>query len=178
MADLRRHSLGHRTGHSWWHADVGTDPCTLYLSYWGRTIGSDLRKGFRWLCGSWNPSSDTADQLWVALECYRLLCYPVLWETKTYNNKYWCSVSLFKIVTTRVRTAIMNGVSHRLVWVDEWCFQEWRAPAPHLSECYQDQPTISLVKPHKPEQKQKCYTLIIEKRGASERLKIGLYTEV
>ena len=81
-------------------------------------------------------------------------------------------------------------------------------PAPHLS----DRLTISFVKPHKPEQKQKCFgfklilflngnhycyttTTInpdqklsftnvynpylnnIKERGASERLKIGLYTE-
>ena len=95
-----------------------------------------------------------------ALSRIRMLSAIVLFSPardKTCNNKYWCSVSLFKILTTRVRTAIMNGVSHRLVWVDEWCLQEWRAPAPHLSECYQDQPTISLVKPHKPEQKRNCF---------------------
>ena len=84
-------------------------------------------------------------------------------------------------------------------------------PAPHLSECYQDQLTISLVKPHKPEEKQKCfgfklilnanhycystttinpyqslsftnvynrYLDYVEERGVSERVKIGLYTEV
>ena len=30
-------------------------------------------------------------------------------------------------------------------------------PVPHLSECYQDRLTISLVKLHKPEEKQKCF---------------------